>query len=112
MKKIMVFLLTAVMLLSFSATTYAAETVHTGKDAAVFVSDGVVTPNAWYYSYTKTITEYYDSLYDVPDSIEYSEYNSGVDAECSGTLKLKSTTLQSNGLIKATFSGTIGAYIY
>lgn len=112
MKKVIVVLLTAVMLLSFNATTYAAETVDAGKDATVFVSDGVVTPNAWYYSYTKTITKNYASLDDVPDSIEYSEYNSGVDAECSGTLTLKSVIIQSSGLYKATFSGKIGAYIY
>ncbi|QHQ60095.1 hypothetical protein Ana3638_04270 [Anaerocolumna sedimenticola] len=112
MKKVMAFLLTAVMLLSFSATAYAAETVDTEKGAQVFETNSVVTPYAWYYSYTKTITKTYASLYDVPDSIEYSEYNSGVDAECSGTLNLKYTMLQSNGTYKATFVGTIGAYVF
>ncbi|WMJ85661.1 hypothetical protein [Anaerocolumna sp. MB42-C2] len=112
MKKIIVFVLTVVMLLSFSATTYAAETVDTSKGAERFESDSIFTPNAWYYSYTKTITKKYASMDDIPESIEYSEYNSGVDAECSGTLKLKSVTPQSNGLYKVVFSGTIGAYVF
>ncbi len=114
MKKIVVFLLTAVMLLSFGLTANAAETA-TGdfnKSAVTFESNSVLSPNAWYYSYTKTITKTYAFLEDVPESIYYSEYNSGVGAECSGTLDLQSVLVLSNGAYKVTFKGTIGAYIF
>ncbi len=114
MKKITVFLLTIVMLLSFSLTAYGAETTigETNKVVSAFESNGVITPNAWYYSYTKTVTKYYLTLSGIPDSIYYSEYNSGVSADCSGDLDLQSVTVLSDGSYKAIFKGTIGAYIF
>lgn len=113
MKKITVFLLAIVMLLSFGLTAYGAETTtsETNKAGAAIESSGVITPNAWYYSYTKTVTKYYIILSDIPDSIYYSEYNSGVGAECSGYLDLQSVTVVYDGY-KAVFKGTIGAYIF
>ncbi len=114
MKKIIVFLMTAVMLLSFGLTAYAAETTNSNSDkgTAAFESNSVVTPNAWYYSYDKTVTKNYTALIDIPDSIYYSEYNSGMGVTCSGDLDLQSITSLANGGYKATFKGTIGAYIY
>jgi hypothetical protein len=114
MKKITVFLLTIVMLLSFGLTAYGAETTtgEANKSGETFESNGILTPNAWYYSYTKTVNKNYLFLEDVPDSIYYSEYNSGMGVQCTGYLYMKSFLVLADGTYKATFSGTIGAYIY
>lgn len=113
MKKIVTILLSVVMLLSFGLTAYGAEvtTVDFNKSAVTLESNSVLAPNAWYYSYTKTIVKNYTVLGDIPDSIYYSEYNSGVGATCTGYLDLQSVVVTST-YYKATYSGTIGAYIY
>lgn len=114
MKKIVVLLLSAVMLLSFGITAYGAEatTGSTNSNTAAFESNSVFSPNAWYYSYEKTVIKNYLFMEDIPESINYSEYNSGMGVTCSGTLNLQDITVQSNGTYKVTFKGTIGAYIY
>ncbi|MGB8454854.1 MAG: hypothetical protein WCD89_21310 [Anaerocolumna sp.] len=114
MKKITTFLLTIVMLLSFGMTVYGAETTTGAADKSdvTFESNSIVTPNAWYYSYTKTVTKYYLYLEDVPESIYYSEYNKSMDVDCTGYLYMKSFLVLADGTYKAVFEGTIGAYIF
>ena len=113
MKKIVTVLLSVVMLLSFGLTAYGAETTTAdfNKSAVTLESNSVLSPNAWYYSYTKTITKNYTVLEDIPDSIYYSEYNSGMGVTCTGYLDLQSITVTRTNY-SVTFSGTIGAYIY
>ncbi len=113
MKRVTAALLMVVLLLSFGMPAYAAESASVDLNKGVTLEkDGVITPNAWYYSYTKTITKKYLYLEDIPESIDYSEYNKGMGVECSGVLYLQSVTILYNGYYKAEFSGTIGAYIF
>lgn len=114
MKKIAVLLLSTVMLLSFGLTAYGAEitTGDASTTTATVVSDGVVTPYSWYYSYEKTVTRYYLFIESIPDQIYYSEYDSGMKVTCTGYLDLQSIIVQADGSYKVTFKGTIGAYIF
>ncbi|WFR57729.1 hypothetical protein QA584_01215 [Anaerocolumna sp. AGMB13025] len=114
MKKIAVLFLSVVMILSFSLTAFGAETtgLNSNTKGAVLESGTVITPNSWYYSYDKTISQSYVFSESIPDSIYYSEYNTGIGAYCSGYLSLQNITLQANGTFKATFKGTIGTYVF
>jgi hypothetical protein len=114
MKKIAVLFLSVVMILSFGLTAYGAETTggNSNNGGVTLNGSSIITPNSWYYSYDKTISKTYIFSESIPDSIYYSEYNSGIKADCSGYLDLQNITVLANGTYKATFKGTIGTYIF
>lgn len=111
MKKLFALLLVSVMVLAFPTAARAA-TQPTVDYEKVIENGGVITPNTWYYSYSVTIPVYYSSLADVPDTYFYEEYNSGMGTYCSGYLTLDTVDRLSDGIYKAYFIGTIGAYIF
>ena len=55
--------------------------------------------------YKKTVVNYYSSFSDIPEVINYKEYNSELKAWFSGALYLQSAVRDSSTSWKATFSG-------
>ena len=56
---------------------------------------------------TVTITVKYNSISAVPDTYYYEYYNNNVQSWMRGTLKLQNTTVNKNGQVTATYSGTL-----
>ena len=99
-KKFIAVLLAVLTLCAIGATTVYAET------PAAETSVAVAGPRRIYIHYTKTVVREYTSIKQVPDSIEYEEYESKAGAWFSGTLELQSV-VKKNGYYYATFTGEL-----
>ncbi|MEK5230205.1 hypothetical protein MHB42_00155 [Lysinibacillus sp. FSL K6-0232] len=71
-------------------------------------TNNTATPYGWYDSKDKTITAYYSSISNVPETRYYEEYRGGYWYK--GHLKLQSVVASGSGYV-ATFSGQIVAWI-
>lgn len=61
------------------------------------------------YTYTKTVVKYHSDRYHIPETIDYSEYDS-LYGWCYGTLTLQSIVKTSNGY-DVTYTGTMYASV-
>lgn len=60
-------------------------------------------------SYNKTVTNHYDTIGEVPMSITYTEYDSGMNVWMRGSLSFQSAVTSGSG-VNATFTGTLYGY--
>lgn len=92
-----------VLTLTFSIPTYADTRETQPSDSF----NGPQYERVYSHSYTKTVTKYYNG--DIPQTIDYSEYNSGFHATFSGTLTIQSVRRSNDG-VYATYSGKLSGF--
>ena len=59
------------------------------------------------HQYEKTVAIYYTDFDDIPDSVEYTEYQNGFEAVFSGMLYVQKVTRVENRKYEAFFSGVL-----
>lgn len=101
MKKNLLVLGLICTMLTLTNVTYCSASL---LPATELSGSNIITPN-FVYTYTKTITRYYSSFSDVPESIFYSEDIDGF-GPCVGYLYLQSVT-KVGSVYKAIYSGTL-----
>lgn len=101
--KLLVMTLVGGMLLP-SCTVVSAQALPEEQVQKNVMNSEVDTYGALYYE--KTVTKYYTSVTQIPDSIFYSEHNSALQSDFKGTLYLVSVE-RLGDRYKAVFEGTL-----
>lgn len=101
MKRKIITLLIISTLTAFPLNIYAA------TNNMIYEKQQFISTPRWTYTETVTITVKYNSISAVPDTYYYEYYNNNVQSWMRGTLKLQNTTVNKNGQVTATYSGTL-----
>lgn len=88
-----------------SAKSFTGTRIVSGSGDVVDSTDD--TPRLGQYHYEKTVIIYYTSFDDVPDCIEFAEYNKEHEAEFSGILHVREVTRVANMKYEAVFCGDL-----
>lgn len=109
MKKISKIVTLSLMSMTILGTSMPAQAASIGINSIAITSnaDDIASVKA-VIKRDKTVKKTYKKLSDIPDSISYSEYDSTLDVDFTGTLELQSVKKEGKGY-KATFTGTLFA---